>query len=148
MLFRSSTVHQPSVTDSIGRFFEITLQGGTTDPALSNDTLERIGGNRYVDIYNNPFVLGSQQLTARQSTIFAPNYSVAATATNNPPITSIIERNIVGHAPETFLNNEWSGSPIIDRGIEPNQFPAGWQQNSYLPGGVFLFDDVGRVSSP
>jgi hypothetical protein len=140
-----STVHQPSVTDSIGRFFEIPLEGGVSDPALTDSLLENIGGNRYTDIYNNPFVLGSQQFATRQSTIFAPNYSVAATATNNPPITSIIERNIVGHAPETFLNNEWSGAPAAEKVFEPNQFPAGWQQNSYLPGGVFQFDDVGRI---
>jgi hypothetical protein len=140
-----STVHQPSVTDTIGRFYELQLSGGFSDPALTNDLLLDIGGGRYLDAYSNPYILGSEQFTTTQSSLFAPNYSIAPTLSGNPSITSIIQESIVGHAPETFLNSEWTGT-FAAATIEPNQYPAGWQQDTYLTASSYFGNDYGILS--
>lgn len=139
--FYYSTVHQPSITDNVGRYYEIQLPGGSTDPALTYDVLTDIGGSRYVDSYNNPYILGSQQFTGSQTTIFAPDYSVVPISSGNPSVTTIIDRNIVGHAPETFLNSEWTGAPALTASEgAPNEYPSGWQQNAYLSGSTLFTD--------
>jgi hypothetical protein len=133
-----SQEHQPLVTDSIGRFYEIKQDAVPSDPALTDAFIQSIGGNQYNTFnYNNSLIVGSNQPAgAGGSVIYAPNYTTNPNL-YEPTITTPIKISFAGVAVGTFLNKEWTGQNYADSiGNNPNIFAPGWIDNGYISAGT------------
>jgi hypothetical protein len=138
-----SLEHQPYITDSFGRLFEVNQKIPTPDPALDSAKIQSLGGGRYdSDLYTNVNILSSQKPIAVENVVNVPNYAFAANQFE-PIITSPININFAGVAPQTFLNTEWTGNPATQLIVQQEPFSPGWNQDLRLSAGGFTTNDIG-----
>jgi hypothetical protein len=142
-----SVAHQPSVTDTFGRYFEIRQNIRGSDPALTNAFINSIGAGNYSSTYYSGYnIVGQNQPTSSQSTIYAPAYSVAPESTNNPVSVTPINLNFAGVRPFGSLNDSWTGvvSDLPKKDIDfTTAFQPGWQESAYLSGSPVDTDPYG-----
>lgn len=122
-----STEHKPLITDTVGRFIEITQEEVESNPAFTDTFINSIGGGNYLDtFYNSSLVLGTYNNILGFNNIAIPSY------TNNPiqfePITTVnAPIRFDGAAFGTYQGASWSGAfPFLDIRSPPNLFPSGW----------------------
>ena len=136
-----STVHQPSITDTIGRYYEVKQETAPAYSGITNALVQQLGANRYYNTYyNDPLLVGDYQLIGGSSSVYIPDPSVNP-GTIEP--TSVVPINVdfLGAAPDTFLNKTWTGTmftPIVTTNL--NAFVPGWRENSYIESGSGLND--------
>jgi len=135
-----STEHQPSITDSLGRYFELKQAEAGGYPAITNSLVVNLGGNGYTNtFYNNPFLVGDYQFIGGSSSIYIPDPNV--TSVTEPTSLVPVNINFLGTAAETFLNSTWTGNaPVATSVDDPNAYVSGWKETSYLTPGS------GRIS--
>lgn len=130
-----STEHQPAVTDTIGRYFQIAQNPVIGNPVFNTTYLNGIGAGQYYTPYYNGFtLLGANQPTEFGRVVRLPDYSVPATATEpatttTAPITTsgavdIIDRQWFGTAPPAVVDST-------------NQFGLGYNSDTKLGGGAY-----------
>ena len=128
-----SLQHQPYITDSIGRYYE--LRQTTPDPkgSLNDAVIETIGGGGYVaDTYNNLVISAQDYPISVTSTITVPHWNVPA-AEVNPFVFQQIDINVAGVAPETFLNQTWTGTQTVTSSSDSySVFTPDWTQDGFL----------------
>jgi hypothetical protein len=129
-----STEHQPAVTDSLGRLYQIP------QPLLpiSNPIfmgMGYVGSIRYAyssGYYNNGVIVSASQPTTSQQVIRVPDYSVAntfiePTTTVNIPITTAGSVDV--------LNRQWYGlNPTLST-ADSNQYLLGYTDSSQAASG-------------
>ena len=138
-----STEHQPLITDSLGRFFEINQQSRTPDPAITDQLIETIGGGRYVDdLYLNPVVLGWNVPINRQNFLNIPNYANDPSS-YEPKVTSAVPIRFDGTAFDTYTRQQWSGTGGGGSIINPigNAYTPGWLDSNKIVSGSRLTID-------
>lgn len=147
-----SQEHQPNITDSFGRYFELQQQIPVSDPALTDSFIESIGAGNYIDTnYLNNVIVAQDYPVAVAPVIAVPYFTLPAND-SNPIVTQPININIVGVAPETMLNTSWAGVPPTP---EPAAYPTeiysgSWFRDSALTtieGADYGFYDVRSGSS-
>ena len=138
-----SLEHQPFVTDTFGRYYEIRQQTPTQNPAITNTLVNEIKGGGYSDSYYNSAVLvGSNLPTQISPSISAPHY-LSNGSSADAPITQPIKINFAGVAPETYLNSTWTGTPAVGVSRDVVPFSQSWlDDNSIKLGGSI--EDRGR----
>lgn len=136
-----STEHQPSITDTLGRFFELRQNSVGGYGAITSTLIQALGGNQYTNLfYNNPLLVGDYEFIGGSNKIFIPDPSINP-GTIEPTSVVPININFLGAAPETFLNKTWTGNQDMRTPIgNPNSFVSGWRENSYLISGSGLSD--------
>ena len=137
-----SLEHQPFVTDTFGRYYEIRQQTPTENPAITTTLVNEIKGGGYSDtFYNSATLVGSNLPTQVSPSISAPHY-LSNGSTADAPITQPISINFAGVAPETYLNSTWTGTPAATIGRDAKPFSQSWyDDNSIKLGGG---EDSGR----
>lgn len=133
-----SLEHQPLITDSIGRGFELRQTQPVTDPALTDTYIEQIGGGNYIDEnYYNPIISGKNFPISVNPVIQSPAYA-APVSSVDAAVTKPININIVGVAPETFLNIIWTGQSI-DTGTSKAEdiYTPDWTRTGILNSELF-----------
>jgi hypothetical protein len=132
-----SQEHQPLITDSIGRLYEIRQNPKFSDDGLTDLLVQNIGGNQYNTYnYRSALVVGSNQPTTGGSVVYVPNYTTDPNF-YEPTITSPIDITFAGVAAGTFLNKEWTGQNYAEfTGNNPNTFTPGWIDSGYIPAGT------------
>ena len=104
-----SLEHQPQITDSLGRFFELRQTLVATQPSLTSAVINSIGAGSYVDdTYFNSVISGQNFPISINPVLDAPAFA-SAVADVDSPVTQLININITGVAPFTFLNTTWTG---------------------------------------
>lgn len=138
-----SLEHQPFVTDTFGRYYEIRQQTPTQNPAITTSLVNEIKGGGYSDSYYNSAVLvGSNLPTQISPSISAPHY-LSNGSSADAPITQPIKINFAGVAPETYLNSTWTGTPAVGVSRDVVPFSQSWlDDNSIKLGGSI--EDRGR----
>jgi hypothetical protein len=133
-----SLEHQPQITDSLGRFFELRQVQPISDPALTNAVIRSIGAGNYLDTtYFNSVISGQNFPISVNPIVDIPAYA-AAVGDINPPVTQPININITGVAPFTFLNSTWTGQ-ISEEGAAKTEdiFTPDWNRNGILSADSF-----------
>ena len=128
-----SLEHQPQITDSFGRFFELRQALVATQPSLTNAVINSIGAGSYVDnTYFNSVISGQNFPISVNPVLDAPAFATGV-GDVNPPVTQPININITGVAPFTFLNTTWTGR-ISDAGSSNSDdiFTPDWNRNGIL----------------
>jgi hypothetical protein len=128
-----SLEHQPLVTDSIGRAFELRQSDPPEEPTFTSSYVEALGGGGYFDQTYNNVVISTQSFPINVRSVFqAPAYA-ASVADINSPVFQSIDINIAGVAPETFLNETWTGKTFITESSNPmNIFTPDWTRSGLL----------------
>lgn len=131
-----SLEHQPFITDTFGRYFEIRQQTPEDNPAITDALLNDIKGGGYSDeYYNNAVLVGSNQPTQITPSVMAPHY-LSNGSTADVPITQPININFAGVAPETYLNSTWTGTPAVGTISEGRPFSQSWYDDNSIKLGV------------
>jgi len=128
-----SLEHQPLVTDSIGRGFELRQPDPPQEPALTPVVIEQIGGGGYFEETYNNVIISTQNFPIDSTPVIqAPAYA-ASVADINPPVWQPININIAGVAPETFLNETWTGQSIGAASSNPiDIYTPDWTRSGLL----------------
>jgi hypothetical protein len=128
-----SLEHQPLVTDSIGRAFELRQSDPPEELTFTSSYVEALGGGGYFDQTYNNVVISTQSFPINVRSVFqAPAYA-ASVADINSPVFQSIDINIAGVAPETFLNETWTGKTFITESSNPmNIFTPDWTRSGLL----------------
>lgn len=133
-----SLVHQPLVTDSTGRGYELR-QVIPESQFVDYSYIVGIGGGNYVDdAYYNYIISGQNYPISVNQVVQAPAYA-ASVANVDSTVTAPIDINIAGVAPQTFLNYTWTGLNKKDA-LNPNAegiYSPGWTSNGLY--GVQLY---------
>jgi len=132
-----SLEHQPAITDSFGRLFEL-IQAQKANPATFTTTfLQTIGANRYDwQIYLGSLLVGKSQPVTTLPSITMPHFSTVPTVTE-PSTTQTKPVTFAGVAPITFLNTTWTGTPINLPTTLAAYAPA-WVNNGIVGGAALL----------
>jgi hypothetical protein len=135
-----SLEHQPFVTDTFGRYYEVRQQTPAENPAITDSLVDSIRGGGYADdYYNNAVIVGPNQPTQITPSVSAPHF-LSNGSTADVPVTQPIALNFAGVAPETYLNSTWTGTPAIQpgAGMSEKPFSQSWyDDNSINLGGEF-----------
>lgn len=144
--FFYSLEHQPAITDTFGRFFELRQTTPTSDPALTSTVIENVGAGQYIDTtYINAIIAGQNIPTSISATINAPHYALNIDSASNPSVTTPININVFGVAPDTLVNNSWTGpgGTLSMDTANYNPFGQEWFNNGFFTASNFgRFDDV------
>lgn len=138
-----SLQHQPYITDSMGRFYELYQTPPEQEPALTPEVVETIGGGEYFNETYNNVVIAAQNLPISVSaTVTVPHWSYPISFTD-APVTQQIDINVAGVAPETFLNTTWSGpSPLESSSGIFETFTPDWTRDGFLTADNFgIYND-------
>lgn len=136
-----SLVHQPYITDSFGRYFELRQSVPEPEPSLDETFIETIGAGNYVDTaYTETIIAGQSFPIDITPVVQIPHFAVSPIVIN-PPVFQPLDINIVGVAPETMLNNSWTGvAPYVEALSSPTSvFSGSWYRDSFNS-----FSDFGR----
>lgn len=129
-----STEHQPAVTDTIGRYFQIAQNPVVGNPVFTIGYLNSIGaGQYYTAYYNGTTMLGANQPTSFGRVVRVPDYSVPATATE-PSTTTTMPVTTSGAT--DVIDRQWFGTTppiVVDT---TNQFGTGYVDSSALVRGI------------
>jgi len=131
--FFYSLEHQPLVTDSIGRAFELRQPDPPQDPALTDTVIETIGGGGYFeDTYNNVIISTQNFPIDSTPVIQAPAFAESVAAVS-PMVWQAIRINVAGVAPETFLNETWTGESTTTASSNPvDIYTPDWTRSGLL----------------
>jgi len=136
--FFYSLEHQPLVTDSFGRYYELRQSVRTSHASLTNTVIDIIGGGGYNEQTYTNTVLTSQNLpTSVNPTVLAPAHA-SSVGNINPVVTQQIPINLAGVAPETFLNQTWTGQGA---GARSSSSPFEIYSPDWTRNGLFSIDD-------
>lgn len=133
-----SLEHQPQITDSFGRLFELRQAEPVTDPALTPEVLERIGGGGYLDsTYISAIISGQNFPISVNPVVDIPAYA-APVGDASPIATQPININLAGVAPATFLNTTWTGQLLATDSAAPiDIFSPEWSRRGILTADSF-----------
>jgi hypothetical protein len=138
-----SLEHQPYITDSIGRYFELRQTQTTPASSLTDNVIETIGGGGYYSTtYYDSVISGRNSPISVSSTVSVPHYAGPASDID-PRVTQQLDINLAGVAPETFLNSTWAGTQRgFGQSAVENIFTPDWTQDGFLTAQSFgKFDD-------
>lgn len=133
-----SLEHQPLITDSIGRGFELRQTQPPTDLSLTDTYIEQIGGGNYIDAnYYNPIISGKNFPISVNPVIQSPAFASPVSSVD-AAVTKPININITGVAPETFLNLIWTGQRV-DSGTSNSEdiYTPDWTRTGILNSELF-----------
>jgi hypothetical protein len=126
-----SIEHQPAITDSYGRRFELPQTPPPLNPAIDQDLVYQLGANNYnSSLYNDYVLVGSDFPALVTRTITIPDFSNLPTATE-PTTTTEVNITVTSVAPTTMLTN-WTGIavPISSTVPEDPIYQPGWREES------------------
>lgn len=138
-----SLEHQPSITDSSGRSYELRQAAPPSNAALTDNVIEQIGGGGYLDsTYSNAIISSQNFPISVKPIIDIPAYA-GSISDINPIMTQSIFINIAGVAPTLFLNDAWTG--LTNQALTSNPidiYSPDWTRN-----GLFTADSFAGKSS-
>jgi hypothetical protein len=134
-----SLEHQPQITDSLGRFFELRQVQYTPDPALTTAVIRSIGAGNYLDTtYFNTVISGQNFPITVNPVVEIPAYAAPVNVID-APVTQPININITGVAPFTFLNSTWTGQISEESAAKSEDiFTPDWNRNGILSADSFV----------
>ena len=134
-----SLEHQPQITDSLGRFFELRQVQYTPDPALTTAVIRSIGAGNYLDAtYFNTVISGQNFPITVNPVVEIPAYAAPVNVID-APVTQPININITGVAPFTFLNSTWTGQISEESAAKSEDiFTPDWNRNGILSADSFV----------
>ena len=134
-----SLEHQPQITDSLGRFFELRQVQYTPDPALTTAVIRSIGAGNYLDAtYLNTVISGQNFPITVNPVVEIPAYAAPVNVID-APVTQPININITGVAPFTFLNSTWTGQISEESAAKSEDiFTPDWNRNGILSADSFV----------
>ncbi len=134
-----SLEHQPQITDSLGRFFELRQVQYTPDPALTTAVITSIGAGNYLDAtYFNTVISGQNFPITVNPVVEIPAYAAPVNVID-APVTQPININITGVAPFTFLNSTWTGQISEESAAKSEDiFTPDWNRNGILSADSFV----------
>ena len=140
-----SIEHQPAITDSYGRRFELPQTPPPLNPAIDQDLVYQLGANNNnISLYNDYVLVGSDFPALVTRTISVPDFSNLPTATE-PTTTTEVNISVTAVAPTTMLTN-WTGIPVPINSTTPEEpiYQPGWREES-----IYVAPDslTGRGSS-
>ena len=124
-----SSVHQPAVTDNLGRDWQIAHSTVDTRPTFTFSYLALTSLGQYNSLYNNAYILGQNNpLSMLERTISIPDFTCDPTATEP---TSTVDVPITTTGVADVLNSQWYGSSLLTGSIGgyPNKYVSGWLDN-------------------
>lgn len=131
--FFYSKEHQPALIDSIGKEYE-TPQSEPAGMVVDSAILAVTGGGigYRTGTYNDPPITGDGIGTSLFNSVDIPDYSQLPSSFE--PL-STVRTNIsfTGVAPETFVNDTWTGGPIDIGSQTYNPYPPGWKYQGITP---------------
>ena len=126
-----SIEHQPAITDSYGRRFELPQTPPPLNPAIDQDLVYQLGANNYNNLlYNDYILVGSDFPAVVTRTITVPDFSNLPTATE-PTTTTEVNISVTAVAPTTMLTN-WTGVAVPINSTTPEEpvYQPGWREES------------------
>jgi hypothetical protein len=137
-----STEHQPAVTDSLGRLYQIPQPLlPISNPIFTG--MGYVGSIRYAyssGYYNNGVIVSASQPTTTQQGIKVADYTVANTVTE-PTTTVTIPVTTAGAV--DVLNRQWYGLNPVLSPADINKYLRGYTDSSQIASG-----SVGSYSTP
>lgn len=113
----------------------------TPDGQSTIDTAsDEVGGNKYTDpVYTDPPVLGDGISATGSTTVTGPHFSTSPENSNEPTTTSDTPIQFTGVAPTTFVQNHWTGAPMVDNFRGNREYDPGYLYGNTIrvrPGGA------------
>jgi hypothetical protein len=119
-----SSVHQPAVTDNLGRDWQIAHGTVNTRPTFTSTYLNLTYLGQYNLLYNNAYILGQNNpLSMLERTISIPDFTCDPTVTE-PASTVDVPITTTGVA--DVLNSQWHGSSTLTGSINIGGFAGGY----------------------
>lgn len=127
-----SSVHQPAVTDNLGRDWQVAHATVNTRPTFTTTYLGLTNLGQYNLLYNNAYILGQNNpLSMLERTISIPDFTCDPTATEP---TSTVDVPITTTGVADVLNTQWYGGSLGAFGgpgsASTSRFGFGWLESS------------------
>jgi len=131
--FFYSLEHQPLVTDSMGRVFELRQSVRTSHASLNDNYIEQIGGGGYNEETYNNVIISTQNFPIDTNPVVQGPAFASSVASINPTVWQSFDINIAGVAPETFLNETWTGKNAWGESSNPMDiYSPDWNRTGLL----------------
>ena len=131
--FFYSLEHQPLVTDSIGRAYELRQSVRTSHASLTDGYIEQIGGGGYNEETYNNVIISTQNFPIDANPVVQAPAFASSVADVNPTVWQSYDINIAGVAPETFLNETWTGRNMVSSSSNPMDiYSPDWNRTGLL----------------
>jgi len=99
-----------------------------------------VGGDKYTDsVYASPPVLGDGISATGSTTITGPHFSTSPENSGEPTTTSDTPIKFTGVAPTTYVQNHWTGAPMVDNFRGNRDYDPGYLYSNTIrvrPGGA------------